>query len=314
MLRLSMRGFLRGAAVVAFSGTIGIAEASAQQATSADTLGAASFDPLGAALHDTRGAASFEAVSAAPSGAVAADAEPFFTATDAWLALGFAAGVVALAPLDLTLADALRDSTVQLHGTLRNVAATFRLLGFPGTVIIGGSMYALGRIGDMPRVAAIGLHGTEAVVLSYVFVLTGKSVLGRARPSVSPDDPFDFEFARGFREGSDYRAFPSGHTAAAFAAAAAVTAETREVWPRATPWVAPVLYSGALLVGASRMYHNRHWASDVIGGAAVGTFTGLKVVRYHYRNPENRVDRWLLPSAMLPSESGLLLVWVLPAP
>jgi hypothetical protein len=42
------------------------------------------------------------------------------------------------------------------------------------------------------------------------------------------------------------------------------------------------MYGGAALVGLSRMYNNRHWASDVITGAAIGTFAGTKVVRYHH--------------------------------
>lgn len=240
--------------------------------------------------------------------------DPFFTTGDAWLALGFVAGTAAMAPLDIALARTLQDSTLQLHGDLRTLAGALRFLGFPGTAIIGTSMYALGRLGNIPPLAAVGLHGTEAVVVSYAFVWTGKNFLGRARPYNDVGQPFDFGFARGFRGGTAYRSFPSGHSAAAFAAAAAVTAETRMVWPEAAPYAAAILYPGALLVGVSRMYHNRHWASDVIAGAAIGTFSGLKVVRYHYRNPDNAVDRWLLPSALVPTESGLMLVWRIPVP
>lgn len=239
--------------------------------------------------------------------------EPFFTATDAWLGLGFAAGTVALAPLDQTLANALQDSTLQVHAVLGDFADGFRLLGFPGTVIIGGSMYAIGRVGGNDRLAAIGLHSTEAVALSFGIVGTIKGLAGRARPARNPDDPFDMRFARGLTEGSDYRSFPSGHTAAAFAFAAAVTSEMRRHSPEASPWVGAALYTGAALVGVSRMYHNRHWASDVIGGAAIGTFSGLKVVHYHYRNPDNPLDRWLLATRILPTtDGGLAIVWTVP--
>ena len=58
------------------------------------------------------------------------------------------------------------------------------------------------------------------------------------------------------------------------------------------------MYGGATLVGLSRMYHNKHWASDVALGAAVGTFSGLKVVRYSHAHPDNKVDRvMLMPSS-----------------
>lgn len=239
--------------------------------------------------------------------------EAFFTRRDAWLAAGFAVATAAIAPLDASLAGALQDSALQAHGILGTLADGARFLGFPGTVIIGTSLYAVGRLADLPRAAALGLHGTEAVLLSFAFVAGGKGFAGRARPDLDTDDPFDFGFARGF-DGDDYQSFPSGHTAAAFAAAAAVTAESREIWPEATPYLGTALYTGALLVGVSRMYHNRHWASDVVAGAAIGTFSGLKVVKYHYRRPDNAIDRWLLPTALVPTSAGSMLVWEFPSP
>ena len=42
------------------------------------------------------------------------------------------------------------------------------------------------------------------------------------------------------------------------------------------------------------MYNNAHWASDVVLGAAIGTFTGLKVVRYSHIHPDNAIDRFFL--------------------
>jgi hypothetical protein len=48
------------------------------------------------------------------------------------------------------------------------------------------------------------------------------------------------------------------------------------------------------------MYNNQHWASDVAVGAAIGTFFGLKVVRYHHSHPDNRIDRWLLSATLVP--------------
>jgi hypothetical protein len=61
------------------------------------------------------------------------------------------------------------------------------------------------------------------------------------------------------------------------------------------------------------MYENRHWASDVIMGAAIGTFAGTKVVRYHRTHPGNPIDRWLLNVSASPSELGHLTVSILPA-
>ena len=53
------------------------------------------------------------------------------------------------------------------------------------------------------------------------------------------------------------------------------------------------------------MYNNRHWASDVMMGAEIGTFAGNKVVRYHHRtNPGNKFDKWLLGTSITPAPSG----------
>ena len=96
----------------------------------------------------------------------------------------------------------------------------------------------------------------------------------------------------------------SGHTSIAFAAAAAVTTETAAWWPGAKPYIGTAMYGGAALVGISRMYRNKHWASDVASAAAIGTFISWKVIRYNHNNPGNRVDRWLLGVHVEPSDVG----------
>jgi membrane-associated phospholipid phosphatase len=64
------------------------------------------------------------------------------------------------------------------------------------------------------------------------------------------------------------------------------------------------MYGGATLVGLSRMYNNAHWASDVALGAAIGTFSGIKVVRYSHGHTHNPIDRWLLGVEVSPAPDG----------
>ena len=73
----------------------------------------------------------------------------------------------------------------------------------------------------------------------------------------------------------------------------------------ASRWlIGPALYGGAALAGISRMYNNRHWASDVIVGAGIGTFAGLKVVRFNGSHSGNRIDRWFLAGSLIPNDDG----------
>ena len=221
--------------------------------------------------------------------------EPLFTGRDAWVAAGFIVGTVAMYPADRHFARKLQTPGNQENRFLRDAASGFRFMGTPGSMIIGVSMYGVGRIAKIDRMADLGLHGTEALIIATQTVGLIKGVAGRARPEVSIDDERNFRFGRGFGKNSDhYRSFPSGHSAMGFAAAAAVTSETSKWWPKSTWYIAPVMYGGATLIAASRMYNNKHWASDVVMGAAIGTFAGTKVVRYHHSHPGNKIDKWLL--------------------
>ncbi len=228
---------------------------------------------------------------------------PLFTPADAFLAAGVTAATLLVRPLDEHYARRLQDSSTQANAKLRKLAEVVRTTATPGSVIIGVSMYAVGRLAKVDRMAQLGLHGTEALFVGELAAGAIKGVVGRQRPSVEPQNAHSYQFLRGF-ESDDYRSFPSGHTVAAFAAAAAVTSETAGWWPESRWVIGPVLYGGAALAGVSRMYNNRHWASDVIVGAGIGTFAGLKVVRFNGSHSGNRIDRWFLAGSLIPNDDG----------
>jgi membrane-associated phospholipid phosphatase len=240
---------------------------------------------------------------------------PFFTKKDALLAVGFVAGTALMFPLDKHVAERLQDSSTQANHFFKNASTGLELIASPGAYIIGGTLFVVGKVGKWDRVADLGWHGTEAVFFAEGVTYVLKGTVGRARPFLSNGtDPTDFAGMRGFSNG-DWTSFPSGHTSTAFAAAAAVTNETTRWWPRSTWYVGPLMYVGATAVGLSRMYHNKHWASDVALGAAIGTFSGRKVVQYAHGHPGNRLDRWILRTSVVPDGHGGALVGVtLPAP
>jgi membrane-associated phospholipid phosphatase len=239
--------------------------------------------------------------------------KPVFTWRDGVLAGGFVVGTIAIRPLDKAAADLTQRPFPQNNHKLKVAATTFNRIALPGSFIIGGTMYAAGRIGKNERMAELGLHGTEALVLGGVFGTVLKNTFGRARPFVDTvPNPDNWQLLRGWKADDKFRSFPSGHTTAAFAAAAAVTAHTSAWWPNSIWYIAPAMYGGAALVGFSRMYDNRHWASDVIMGAAIGTFAGNKVVRYHRTHPDNRVDKWLLNASMTPGDWSRVSLSLIP--
>lgn len=235
-----------------------------------------------------------------------------FNHRDALIAAGMTATMFALFPVDKRIASELRDSATQANRFFGTTAKGVEKITSPGSYIIGGAMYLVGRFGNMPRLADLGWHGTEAVLVGEGVTFILKGAAGRSRPYVSNDKiPHDFDLGRGFKSG-DWQSFPSGHSTTAFAAAAAVTDETSIWWPRSTWVVGPVMYGGASLVGLSRMYHNKHWASDVALGAMIGTFSGKKVVLASHDNPNNFIDRIMLGTQVGGDRNGRLRVgWVI---
>lgn len=67
-------------------------------------------------------------------------------------------------------------------------------------------------------------------------------------------------------DGIGTNAFPSGHTATAFAAAEFLRQEYNHV----SPWYGVAGYLTATATGALRIYNNKHWARDIVSGAGFG--------------------------------------------
>lgn len=217
-----------------------------------------------------------------------------FVRTDALILTGFAAATVAARPLDVALTRVLQQPAWQANRIAGRGSAVARVLAFPGALIGGTVFYAVGRLREDPAMSDVALHSVEAVAISNVATYALKGAFGRARPYVDATNSHDFALWRGFSS-DDFQSFPSGHTSSAFAMATALTSEASEWRPRSRWVVGGTMYTLATLSGISRIFNNKHWASDVVAGAAVGTATGLAVVRLNHRHPDNPVNGRLLP-------------------
>lgn len=96
------------------------------------------------------------------------------------------------------------------------------------------------------------LLSAESIVLSTLASSSLKRVFDDIRPN-----------------GNGYESFPSGHTTLAFTGAAVLAKE----YGKKYPWIKWSGYGIATVVGVFRMLNNKHWLSDVMGGAAVGMFS-----------------------------------------
>jgi membrane-associated phospholipid phosphatase len=229
----------------------------------------------------------------------------FFTRRDAMYTGAAIVGTVALSRFDEKIARWARSPEVQGSQSRHDFVDALTHVNETPLTIAAILTYGIGRLGRWPTVTDIGIHASEAMLLTDVTSELIRGPIGRARPRISPDDAFKFEFGKGFTDFGN-RAFPSLHSAAAFAMAAVLTQEIHERNPEAA-WIAgPILYSAALIPGMTRIYLDQHWASDIVAGAFVGTLFGTKVVHYAHTHRQSKLDRILMGGMIAPMRSGIL--------
>ena len=178
-----------------------------------------------------------------------------------WLVFG---GIVGSALVVYGQDARIRDAAQSSHTPFSEDLAVFsERFGDEKWLIPGlGLAYGLAYACDDPRLKEAALLGVEGFVVAGTLNGALKFLFGRRRPNVA-SGPDDFTGPGRFTG----LAMPSGHTAVAFAVATSFSLEYRN------PWVTTLAYVLAGLVGWSRVHDDAHWGSDVIIGAAVGTFT-----------------------------------------
>lgn len=137
--------------------------------------------------------------------------------------------------------------------------------------------WAAGHLAGRGEVAQGAWHVGAALAVGGVMNGALKYTVGRERPSTT-SDPHRF---RPLADENRWQSFPSGHAVVAFSLAAAVSEESRR------PWVTALAYGGAAAVAWSRVYEDKHWASDVTAGALIGIIAGRGTVRLLHRGAED---------------------------
>jgi membrane-associated phospholipid phosphatase len=176
-----------------------------------------------------------------------------------WLAWGTGASL-AIHPADDWVNNHLSTSE-----TAKDVFVLGKYIGsFPVLIAAAGTTYVVGKARSSRRGQHLGMDLIEATLLADGLTQITKVAVRRERPIRD-----DGTRASGF-------AFPSGHSAGTFAAATVL--QQHLGWK----WAVPT-YSIASYVAMSRLVDDRHWASDVTAGAALGIIVGRSVT-WHGRN------------------------------
>lgn len=198
---------------------------------------------------------------------------------------------------------AFADEPIQRYGlhlrtssrTVRNVSKYVTNVGGQYEIFTLGALAAYGFIFKNEKIKTTTYLATQSYITSAVTAGLIKFFTGRERPyKIDPtaqeaEPTFHGPFYKPPKDANGkniHSSFPSGHTTAAFAAATVYAMEYRD-----RPLIPILSYTAASLIGLSRITENKHWATDVLTGAALGYVTGRQVVNNYHRYAKIKAPR-----------------------
>ena len=172
----------------------------------------------------------------------------------------------------------VRSFALRSRGSLNdNLFNLDKYFYIPTAAVSVFGIYGYGLFAKNDDVRKLGLRLGEATFYASLLDVLLKGIIGRRRPEENLGDvtfkPFKFDLEKS--------SLPSGHTILAFSFSSVMAHQIDNIYWK-VGW-----YSMASLVGMSRIYHDKHWGSDVILGAALGYFIG-DFVNGHYTNSDNQ--------------------------
>ncbi|SRR5581483_4709883 len=206
---------------------------------------------------------------------VLADVKETFTAPARWdkrdwlIFGGVVAGIGTVAVFDEDIQRAVQRNR---NGTLNDISNAIQPFGQEYVPGVLGAFYLGGAFFNDERAKVVALDGASASIIASGLILYPlKYAVGRSRPG-------DNRGAYHFQPFGGSDSFPSGHTTEAFVLATVIAEHYDSIWIKIGS------YGVASMVGYARMNNNYHWASDVLAGAAIGTFVSHVVVHYNQKH------------------------------
>lgn len=183
-----------------------------------------------------------------------------------WFRFGLSlAATSAFFPLD----NSIHRQVYEHHSpTLTSVSRAFSFAGAPASLLgMLSAGYLIGHFKHSDSARATFLLAGESLLITELLVQAGKIGIGRARP-YTLEGPFAFN---PITLQSQWQSFPSGHSAAAWAVATSLASRVKSPYLRAT------FFAVASAISLSRIFLDKHFASDVVGSALLGYFIARKL-------------------------------------
>ncbi len=193
--------------------------------------------------------------------------------------VGFGALTAALVATDHRTSNSFQNSPGQIAWGNRTskLGATYTII----PAVAG--LYGFGVLRDDSKARRTAVLGAEALLDSLIVVQTLKPLIGRNRPDSVDENGHFFEGGN---------SFPSGHAMQSWALASVVAHEYKD-----SKFIPILAYGLATAISASRFAGQKHYASDLVAGGAIGWFIGRYVYQTHHEH-EAHYKAWLHPQVI----------------
>ena len=186
-----------------------------------------------------------------------------------WMTAGWVAGGTGLLfILDEEIRDVFESNRSSVTDDISNIFEPFGNGLYIVPALAG--FYIFGHFDENAKAKRTALIAAESFLVTGLFVTVMKATFGRSRPSSGESSTTFSAFSTGSTS------FPSGHAISAFSIATVIANEYEDV-----PYIKPISYGIATMTALSRINDEKHWASDVFFGAALGYFTSKALLRLH---------------------------------
>ncbi len=128
--------------------------------------------------------------------------------------------------------------------------------------------YSVGKVRHLSAAESFGRDLLCAQAINGLITVSLKGGINRKRP-----------------DGTCY-SYPSGHTSTAFTSAGVIDHHFGHLWGLTA-------YSTATYVGLSRLQENKHYLTDVIAGAILGSYVAYKVTHKRGKTSDNGISPFL---------------------
>ena len=204
---------------------------------------------------------------------------PFHWSGRQWMLFSaYAGSLAALSRADQNLSDAARSRGT----TFGFVGDTLEGLGDGRSFILLGGFYLAGAIGHNTKAKQVCLDGLAAsLIAAGIITPVLTTAVGRERPT-DEHGAYSFHPFGG-------RSFPSGHVTQVFAVVSVIATSYDQLWVKA------LAYTAGAFGAWARVQRGKHFPTDVVAGAIIGTAVGRSVVHLNRKIRAGELEKATAP-------------------